>query len=66
MNRLIIRLTLLVVLFSTKMLAQDFHGMAVYESKTNLKDMKIESDDMNDEMMKGIMENMKKQMLEST
>ena len=61
MNRLIIRLTLLVVLFSTKMLAQDFHGMAVYESKTNLKDMKIESDDMNDEMMKGIMENMKKQ-----
>lgn len=61
MNRLIIRMTLLVMVLSTKMLAQEFHGMAVYESKTNLKDMKIESKDINDEMMKGLMENMKKQ-----
>lgn len=61
MNRLIIRATLFVLLLSTNMFAQDFHGMAVYESKTNLKDMKIESKDINDEMMKGIMENMKKQ-----
>jgi len=61
MNRLIIRMTLLVMVLSTKMLAQDFHGMAVYELKTNLKDFKIESKDMNDEMTKMMMESMKKE-----
>lgn len=61
MNRLIITLTIILMLLSTKMGAQDFHGTAVYESKTNFKDLKIESKDMNDEMMKDIMESMKKQ-----
>lgn len=61
MNKLIIRMTLFVMLLSTKMLAQEFHGMAVYESKTHLKDLKIDVKDGNDEMTKVIMENMKKQ-----
>lgn len=60
MNRLIIKMTLFVMLLSTKMLSQDFHGMAVYESKTSLGDMKIESKD--EEMTKMMMEMMKKQM----
>lgn len=60
MNRLII--TLMLMLFSSiAIFAQEFNGMAVYESKQSLKDMKIESKDINDEMMKGIMERMKKQ-----
>ena len=61
MNRLIISITVMVMLLSSKMIGQEFHGMAVYESKTNLKDMKIESKDINDEMNKMIMESMKKQ-----
>lgn len=58
MNRLIIFLTLLL---PVAMLAQDFNGTAIYDSKKSLKDMKIESKDINDEMMKQIMERMKKQ-----
>ncbi|MFY0484043.1 GLPGLI family protein [Flavobacterium sp. PLA-1-15] len=61
MNRLIITSIVFLTLCSTKIFAQEFHGMAVYESKTNLKDMKIESKDINDEMNKMIMESMKKQ-----
>lgn len=61
MSRLIISMTVVVMLFSTKMMAQEFHGMAVYESKTNLKDIKIDSKDVNDEMDKMIMESMRKQ-----
>jgi len=61
MNRLIITLTIAVTLCSTRLLAQEFHGMAVYESKTNFKDIKIDGEDMNSEMMKGLMESMKKQ-----
>ena len=54
MNRLIITLMVLLVVSAT-VEAQEFHGMAVYESKQSLKDMKFESKDMNDEMMKKIM-----------
>lgn len=61
MNRLIISMTLVVMVLSTKMMAQEFHGMAVYESKRNLKDIKFDSKDGNDEMDKMIMEGMKKQ-----
>lgn len=61
MNRLIIKMTLLVLLLSTKMLAQDFHGMAVYESKTSLDDIKIGDKDEDAEMTKMITEMMKKQ-----
>ncbi len=61
MNRLIIRITLIVMLVSTRMFAQDFYGMAVYESKTNLRNMKVESKDMDDEMTKRLTEMMKKQ-----
>lgn len=61
MNRLIITVALFVLVLSSKMVAQEFHGMAVYESKTDLKDMKIESEGINDEMNKQIMESMKKQ-----
>lgn len=61
MNKLVIRVTLGLMLLATKMMAQDFHGTAVYESKTNFKDLKVESKDGNDEMMKSIMESMKKQ-----
>ena len=57
MNRLIIALVLLT---SATFYGQEFHGLAVYESKQSLKDMKIESKDGNDEMMKQIMERMKK------
>lgn len=60
MNRLIITITLMVLLVSTRMLGQDFQGIAVYESKTNLKDMKIESTDMNDELTNKIRERLKK------
>ena len=60
MNRLIITLMMLLWV-STAIFAQEFNGMAVYESKQSLKDMKIESKDINDEMMKQIMERMKKQ-----
>lgn len=61
MNRLVIGLTLGLALLTTKVVAQDFHGTAVYESKTNFKDLKLESKDMNDEMMKSLTESMKKQ-----
>ncbi|RZK10453.1 MAG: GLPGLI family protein [Flavobacterium sp.] len=61
MNKLIITLTIALTLCSTRLLAQEFHGMAVYESKTNFKDIKIDGEDMNSEMMKGLMEGMKKQ-----
>ena len=57
MNRFIIALVLLT---SATFYGQEFHGLAVYESKQSLKDMKIESKDGNDEMMKQIMERMKK------
>lgn len=60
MTKLIITMTLLLTATLT-LSAQEFQGMAVYESKQSLKDMKIESKDMNDEMMKNIMERMKKQ-----
>ncbi len=54
--------TMLLLLTATLTVsAQEFQGIAVYESKQSLKDMKIESKDMNDEMMKNIMERMKKQ-----
>lgn len=62
MNRLIIKTTLLIMLLSTKMLAQDFHGMAVYESKANPRNLKIEGSDMNDEMTKMMMESIKEQL----
>lgn len=52
---------MLMLFSSIAIFAQEFNGMAVYESKQSLKDMKIESKDINDEMMKGIMERMKKQ-----
>jgi GLPGLI family protein len=54
-------LVVLVLSASAKVLAQDFQGMAVYESKTSLGDLKIGGKDMNDEMSKLIMERMKKQ-----
>jgi GLPGLI family protein len=54
-------ITLMLLLGSVSIFAQEFHGMAVYESKKSLKDMKFESNDMNDEMMKNIMERLKKQ-----
>jgi hypothetical protein len=40
MNKLIITLVVVVLVF-TKALAQDFQGMAVYESKTSLGDLKF-------------------------
>ncbi|CAM3996008.1 GLPGLI family protein [Flavobacterium antarcticum] len=58
MNRLIITLVLLA---SATFYGQEFHGVAVYESKQNLKDMKIESKDMNDQILKEVMEDLKKQ-----
>ena len=61
MNRLIITLTLVLALCSTRLLAQDFHGMAVYESKTNMKDLKIDVGEGDEEMNKLFMESMKKQ-----
>lgn len=61
MNKLIITLTIAVTLCSTRLLAQEFHGMAVYESKTNMKDFKIDVKDGNEEMTKMLMESMKKQ-----
>lgn len=61
MNKLIITLTIALTLCSIRLVAQEFHGMAVYESKTNLKDIKFDSKDGNDEMDKMILESMKKQ-----
>jgi GLPGLI family protein len=61
MNKLIITWTVLVVLLTTKVVAQEFQGMAVYESKTSLGDLKFGGKDMNDEMSKQIMESMRKQ-----
>ncbi|WP_051224123.1 GLPGLI family protein [Flavobacterium tegetincola] len=58
MNRLIIAL---LVFLPSVLLAQNFQGMAVYESKRSLKELKIESKDLNDDMMKKIMDGMKKQ-----
>jgi len=61
MNKLIIALTVFAFMSCTDFYAQDFHGMAVYESKTTFKDFKFESKDMNDEMTKTIRESMEKQ-----
>ena len=61
-NRFSITLTLLLIAVPAKLLSQEFHGMAVYESKTKLWDMKLEGDGITDEMTKQIREGMIKEL----
>lgn len=61
MNRIIIAATLFVLVLSSKIAAQEFHGTAVYESKTHLGNIEIKGKDKDDEMVKMIKESLKKQ-----